>query len=76
MNLKAAQILFDTQFAARKPRIYATGVHLVPMKISIQRIEHYVWVADEFNDDSFDNEGKTINPHIVACEIEKMYEKS
>jgi hypothetical protein len=30
MNLKAAQILFDTQFAERQPRIYATGVHLVP----------------------------------------------
>jgi hypothetical protein len=76
MNLKAEQILLDTQFAERQPRIYATGVHLVPMKISIRGVEHYVWVADEFNDDSFDDEGKTIKPHIVSCEIEKMYEKS
>ena len=72
MSLKTEQILKKCQFAERQPRIYSTGVYLVPMKVSIRGIDQFVWVADDFNDDVFDSEGKNISAKIIAETIEDL----
>jgi hypothetical protein len=73
MNLKTEQILRDIQFTERYPRIYSDGVYLVPMKIQINGIDQFVWIADEFNDDIFDSDGNNISVKVIANTIEKLY---
>lgn len=73
MSIKTEQILRNCQFAERQPRIYSTGVYLVPMKIQIRGIDQFVWVADDFNDDTFDSEGNNISVNNIADKIEDLY---
>jgi len=74
MSLKTEQILRNCQFAEKQPRIYSTGVYLVPKKISICGIDHFIWVADDFNDDIFDSNGNNISAKIIAETIGDLYE--
>lgn len=64
-NLKVDAILASTKFMEDEPRIYATGVHLVPMKISVRENEYYVWVADDFDSDSY-CDGQNVCPVTLA----------
>ena len=73
MSLKVEQILENSQLTEKQPRIYSTGVYLVPMKISIRGIDQFIWVADDFNDDVFDSEGNNISAKIIAETIEDLY---
>ena len=75
MGLKEEQILRNCRLAERRPRIYSTGVYLVPLKIQICGIDQFVWVADDFNDDSFDDQGNLVSPYIISDEHERMYER-
>jgi hypothetical protein len=72
-NLEIDQVLRGTKFAEDNPKIYSTGVYLVPMKIQIRGIEHYVWIADDFNDDTFDADGNNISARVLAESIEELY---
>jgi hypothetical protein len=73
MSLKIEQILDNIQFAESQPRIYSNGVYLVPMKIQIQGVDKFIWVADDFNDDTFDSEGNNISVKIIADTIKDLY---
>ena len=73
MSLKTEQILKDFQFAERCPRIYSDGVYLVPMKIQINGIGAYIWVADEFKEDIFDSNGNNISAKVIADTIGNLY---
>ncbi len=64
MSLKTEQQLEDHQFTEFSPRIYATGVYLVPMAIIVNGIEKWVWVADEFESDTYLDE--LVCPNIIA----------
>jgi len=72
MGLKTEQKLRNCQFAEKQPRIYSTGVYLVPMKISICGIDQFLWVADDFNDDIFDSNGNNISAKLIAETIEDL----
>ena len=73
MSLKVEQILINFQFAERQPRVYSVGVHLVPMKINIKGMDKFIWVADEFYDDTFDVNGNNISPRVIADSIDDLY---
>ena len=73
MSLKIEQLLRNIQFTERRPKIYSSGVYLVPMKILIHGINRLVWVADEFNDDIFDSNGNNISANVIADTIEDLY---
>jgi len=73
MSLKIEQILSNFQFTERQPRINSTGVYLVPMKIQVNKTSKFIWVADEFNDDTFDNEGNIISANVIADSIKDLY---
>ena len=73
MSLRIEQILRNYQFSEKQPRIYSTGVYLVPMKISICGIDQFIWVADDFNDDVYDSKGNNISAKIIAEKIEDLY---
>jgi hypothetical protein len=72
-NLTVEQSLRDCNFTEDAPSIYSTGVYLVPMEISIQGIDQYVWIADDFNDDSFDSKGNIISPKVMSDTIKDLY---
>ena len=71
MSLKIKQRLDDTFFAETEPRIYTTGAHVVPMKVTIGKKQRYVWVVDEFGDDSY-LDGKCCNPVVYANNLKKL----
>ena len=73
MSLKVEQILSNVQFVEKQPRIYSDGVFLVPMKIQIDGKSKFIWVADEFNDDTFDVNGNNISPRVIADSIDDLY---
>jgi hypothetical protein len=64
MSLKAEQRLDENQFTEFTPKIYATGVYLVPMKVE----NRYVWVAEEFDNDSW-FDGENISPNVCGTSV-------
>lgn len=52
-------------------KIFATGVFLQPVKIKINDIEKWHWVAVGFEDESYFN-GKCINPMESAKHIKDL----
>ncbi|PIY03195.1 MAG: hypothetical protein COZ21_10210, partial [Bacteroidetes bacterium CG_4_10_14_3_um_filter_31_20] len=55
-----------------EPRIYSTGVHLVPMKVKLGGKENFVWVVDEFDDDTYFDD-KLISPQVISDKIDELY---
>jgi hypothetical protein len=73
MNLKTEQILSNIQFTERQPKIYSEGVYLVPMRVQVKGVDKFIWVADEFNGDTFDANGKIISAKVIADKIDELY---
>ena len=67
MSLKVEQRLENSFFAKIEPRIYTTGAYLVPMRVVVNGESRYVWVVDEFKDDTFADE--LILPNVYAQNI-------
>jgi len=72
MSLKIEQRLKNYFFTEEKPKVYATGVFLVPMEVTIEGEKQYVWVVDEFNDDTYDEDGKICSPAICTTQIKNL----
>ena len=72
MSLKIEQRIAGNEFTEFEPRIYSTGVYLVPMKVKVNGKEKFIWVADEFNDDTY-FDGKNISPRLFSDNIEEMF---
>jgi hypothetical protein len=76
MSLRIEQKLDDFYFTESEPRIYTTGAYLVPMKVKISNKEGYVWVLDEFVDDTFIClTGKDCSPAVLAKSKEEIFNK-
>ncbi len=71
MSLKIEQRLDNYTFTESKPRIYTTGAYLVPMQIFINGKQRCVWVVDEFQDDTFDDEGG-VSVNVYAENISSL----
>lgn len=74
MSLIIEQRINGNQITEFEPRIYSTGVLLVPMKVEINGNEKFIWVADEFADDTF-FEGKNISAKVFSNKLEEMFVK-
>ena len=72
MSLKIEQRIIGNQITEFEPKIYSTGVHLIPMKVELDGKEKFVWVADEFKDDTF-FDGKNVSPKVLANKIEELF---
>lgn len=71
MSLKVEQRLDDFFFTESSPKIYTTGAHLVPIELLHGRKKMYVWVVDEFDDDTYFN-GDICSPNLYANTIENL----
>lgn len=71
MPLKVEQRLLNHQFTEFEPKIYATGVYLVPMKVNLNGIEKWVWVVEEFDNDSYYN-GNSISVNVISDNISDL----
>ncbi len=65
MSLKVKQRLDDFFFTESEPKIYTTGAHLVPMEIRRGNKIRYVWVVDQFDDDTY-IDGDSCSPNVYA----------
>jgi hypothetical protein len=74
MSLKIEQKIAGFQFADNEPRIYSTGVYLVPLKVSVNGNSRWVWVAEEFDNDTY-LDGDLIDPNIMANKLDKVIKK-
>lgn len=74
MNLKTEQILLNDKITESEPKIYTTGAYLVPIKVIIQGKEKFLWVVDEFNDDTY-LQGSLISPNIIANKRSELFEE-
>jgi len=72
MSIKIDQRLDDNIFTEQKPRIFTTGAFLVPMEIKKNNKKRYIWVVDEFNDDTYNEDGICITPILYACSKEEI----
>jgi len=72
MSLRIEQRLDNEFFTETGPRIYTTGAHIIPMKIKIGQKQRYVWVVDEFKDDSYDEGGKICSPVVYSAKREDL----
>ncbi len=73
MSLKVEQVLDDCSFAEDEPRIYTTGAYLVPLEIKSRNKTRYVWIVDEFQDDTYIcGEGEMCSSNIYAKNIESL----
>ena len=74
MGLKIEQRLLNNEFTEDEPKIFSTGVYLVPMKIKVEGKEKFIWVAEEFEDDTSLN-GKNISVRVISNNIEELLNK-
>lgn len=72
MSLKIEQRIIGNQITEFEPRIFSTGVHLIPMKVELNGEEKFIWVADEFEDESY-FDGKIITPEVILNKIEELF---
>ncbi len=72
MSLKVEQRLKNIFFTEEEPKVYTTGAFLVPMEITIDGEKQYVWVVNEFNDDTYDEDGKICSPAICTTQKKNL----
>ncbi|MBM4064648.1 MAG: hypothetical protein FJ266_03260 [Planctomycetes bacterium] len=72
MSLKIEEKLIGSYFTEIEPVIYTTGAYLVPMEIKVNEEKYYVWVVNEFEDDSFDTNGKFCSPRLLSCKKDNL----
>ena len=73
MNLKVEQRLDNYYFTETEPRIYTTGAFLVPMEINKNGKKRYVWVVDEFNDDTYDGNGEFRSVSVYSDKKKNLF---
>jgi hypothetical protein len=73
MSLKIEQRISGEQITEFFPRIFSIGVHLIPMKIIENDTEKFIWVADEFSEDTY-LDGAIVSPNVIADKIEELYD--
>lgn len=74
MSLKAEQILLNNFITNSTPKVYTTGAKLVPLEVNINKMKKYVWVAEEFNGDNYDETGKLCCLNVISDNLENLIE--
>lgn len=74
MSIKIEERLDNFFFAENSPKIFTTGAFLVPMKIRKKGKERFVWIVEEFNDDSY-YEGENCSPVVYADSLDSLINK-
>lgn len=72
MSLKIEQRIIGKQITEFEPRIYSTGVHLIPLMAILNGVEKFIWVADEFSDETF-FDGQIISANVLSSSIDAMF---
>lgn len=74
MGLLRDQKQLGINIVGNSPVIYTTGAYLVPMLINKGGKLRYVWVVEEFHDDTFNSEGELITAIHLADSKDNMIE--
>jgi hypothetical protein len=73
VNLKNLEIMYNSQFTEVEPRICTTGAYLVPMQIFVNGEKYFIWVVEEFWDDTFNEDGNDCTPYVYSKDIDNMF---
>jgi hypothetical protein len=73
MSLKVEQFLDNSFFTESEPRLFTTGAYLVPMRITNDGKERFVWIVDEFKDDTY-LDGELCTPNVYSDDFNNMIE--
>lgn len=68
------QILQGEVITESRPVIYTSGAYFVPMKVSINNQDKYVWVVSQFNDDTY-LEGNICSPIVLTNNSSELTRK-
>lgn len=74
MSLKIEQRLDDYTFTESEPRVFTTGAFLVPMETTKNGVKRYIWVVDEFRDDTYNDDGIICSPNVYANNKQNLLE--
>lgn len=66
MSLKIEQKLDENTFTESSPRIFTTGAFLVPMELTKNGKKRFIWVVDEFIDDTYNDDGIVSSPNLYT----------
>jgi len=72
MSLKIEQRLDNFFFADINPIIYTTGAKLVPMEIRRNGKSRFIWVVDEFCDDTYNDNGDICSPCVYSNKLDGL----
>lgn len=75
MSLKIEQKILGNQITDIEPTVYTTGAHLIPLKTIINGVEKYVWVVNEFDNDTLFN-GENCSVNVIANNKNNLIIKS
>ncbi len=75
MSLKIEQRLDNHTFTESKPRIYTTGAYLVPMQIISNGRKRFVWVAAEFENNTYNDKGLSVSPNVYADDVTRLFDE-
>ena len=71
MSLQVEERLGGFRATLPSPKIYTTGAYLVPIVIMVGDSKRFVWVVEQFNDDSY-HDGKLCSPVVLSDSLEKI----
>lgn len=66
MSLKTELRLENYTFVDFEPSIYTTGAKLIPLLVYVKDKKRYVWIVEEFNDDTYSNDGNVCHPYVLT----------
>ena len=68
------QILIGQQITENNPIIYSTGVYLLPLKVNINNTDKFLWVASEFDDETYlvGQSGGICSPNILSDKLSEV----
>lgn len=72
MSLIIEQKLDNFFFTDGTQKVYSTGVKLISMEIKKNGKSRFVWVVDEFCDDSYDENGNMCQPNVYSDRINEL----
>jgi len=73
MSLIIEQRLDNNTFTDSGPKIYTTGASLIPLEIFNNNKRRYVWVVNEFDDDSYNQNGEICHPNLYCDQKKNLF---
>jgi len=76
MSLKIEQRLDNNSISVGFPKLYTNGAKVVPLEITENGKKRYVWVVDEFCDDTYNDNGDICSPCVYSNKLDDLINRN